>query len=293
LARKKKTHKLPESVQKVLNYIPAKTRIILAVFAVALIVIGIIVYVQFRNSRLGLNASLDQAAPIINQATVSYCTQGDSNSVCNPGANLYSGSVTSNSVTTTVTVPSPIPSPSVAPSPSPVASPSPSPSTSPAASQLCISSIVLADRAAGDFSHTLVDVVIRLASNNTEVATLTRKGSITDAGQLTVPLTGVSLSNSTRYNVVVKPAGYFAQKISNIENILNGCISVPTAQKFELGDIASGDGKATIADVVATIRAYNGTFDETTQVVFQGQRATLGDIVAVIRAVNANTTDPQ
>lgn len=214
---------------------------------------------------------------ITNSALIKYCTEGDSASVCDPANNKFSSEIASNTVTTTVAA-----EPSV-----PTDPPGDGGNTT---KNICVSGIKLSNRAVNQYTHNKVNVSIS-STDGSLASPIQLTGAMTSDGTLTVT-TDAAIDNTKTYNLLVKPAGYFQRKIAAASAITSNCIALTgDSQVYKLGDLSGTDGKSTLADVVAAIRAYNNVFDDTTREAFSNKRPPLSDIVSIIREYNAKTQD--
>jgi hypothetical protein len=135
-----------------------------------------------------------------------------------------------------------------------------------------------------------IRVEILNSSTDAIITTITGASSLADGTvQLTLPQ-GVTLSDSATYHLRVKPTGYYGRRISGVTNFLTQCYIISDSQIFIPGDY-NGDGRATISDIVAVIRAYNNTLDSTAQILYGSVKPGIGEVVRIIRLYNENTVD--
>ncbi len=191
---------------------------------------------------------------ITNQATATYCTEGD--------ATCSTTKQTATSNTSSVTKETPV-----------------DPGTS---ASICLATN-LQLRSAGEMDHGAISVTVKDTASGQVVA---QAGSLASdaSGKVTITDANVTrlLNDSQSYDVAISMLGYVPRVIKNVTNILTKCVAAGT---FLAGD-ANGDGAVRLNDLILIIRYYNGSPTAGTTYIFKGKRATLSMLIAVIRNYN-------
>lgn len=190
---------------------------------------------------------------ITNQATGTYCTDGDS--TCT-GTNPK----TSTSNTVTITKQAPDPDPSV-----------------------CLN-LSLQLRSSGEMDHNAIKLIFIDSATNQTVTQIPAASS--DAtGRISITDGNITrlLDNTKTYTVTASMLGYAPRTVTGLTNITSACGALGT---FSAGDV-NGDGSIKLSDLVIVIRYFNGSSTEGTNYIFKGKRATLSMLIAIIRNYNA------
>ena len=136
--------------------------------------------------------------------------------------------------------------------------------------------------------RTPVDVTIRNHTSGTILysgTTLSDPASHSNQVVLSDPAVLVNLNDPTViYDVLIKPQGYLAQKVSATGSMLQGVISAELNHQTYLGDF-TGTNRITLGDLVTVIRAFNGEQNLVSTAV--GGTPTISDLVTVIRNYNS------
>ncbi len=218
---------------------------------------------------------------ISNQASVSFCTEGETGPACDPASNTYTGTATSNRVST-------VKSTQVDVQPGPTAPPAPNnpPVTNPPVNkEPATTTKVIKIKVAlqGRTSDQAVKIA-RIEIQNGSGAAIAKKENVTTAqdGSLSISDTGVvnAVSDGTTYTIVVKPYGYLPTKASTAS-----ILSKETTVSPQIGDFrntGTSEDKVTLVDLIKAIKAFRGeSVPEVTDAF--GRKPSLSDLVLLIK----------
>lgn len=210
------------------KWLTARRRIQLTILGAVLM--GIVLY--YLLGRFFLQASV--IGTIINNFTVSYCTESEPTASCDATKNIFSGTVTSNSVQTNVEgedVPDP----------------------TPPTSQTLKLKVNLYGRTQSQQDNSTIKLEITDVSTNAVVSTLT---TASDAnGMITITDTKVTnlVSDALSYNIKTKARGFISRSLKT-KGLLSETISLPLAP---VGDFDE-NGKVDLVDLAKASAVYSG-----------------------------------
>jgi hypothetical protein len=237
----------------------SKPQVTTLVLILAFVAVGITAYGAIKSKRNRPKAATLPAVTISNTATIQFCTDGDTTADCDVASSKYTGTATSNTVTTTLE------------------------SVTPAngLSSICYR-LTLQGRRGNNYGHQRV--ATKLSKQD---GTILSSQTITSnaAGDFVLPLpTDKTIDPAENYTLTVKPAG-FLQRSQVITDLTDDCRNIASNKPFILGDL-NDDNKIGFEDLALAIRAYNNQSTEITTAAFMSQKPVFTDLITIIRHYN-------